>query len=110
MYRTVTRHAPDVIAAEIHEHAMLSQLLRVAAQRRGQCLVLGGRGSSWARTPDWPHGHFVPPDAHPDFGRGAPESHVIEGEIEKKGGGIQRPPGAIKPQRIDGAVYDPAGR
>src|SRR5438874_12922614 len=37
VYRTVTRHAPDVIAAEIHEHAMLRQLLGVATQRCGQC-------------------------------------------------------------------------
>src|SRR2546427_2049196 len=75
--RAVTRHPAHIIAAEVHEHAVLSQLLRVAAQRRGQRLVLGGPGTARARTRDRPHGHFVTLDTHQHFGLAAAASRVV---------------------------------
>ena len=64
MHRAVLGDTPDIVAAQIYEHAVLGKLFLIGAQRPGERGVLLRRGAARARARDRPHRDLVAFHAH----------------------------------------------
>jgi hypothetical protein len=94
-----SRHAADVVAAEVEQHQVLGALLGVGQQLGGQRLVLLDGGAALARAGDRPHGDVAVLEPHQDLRRGADDVEVLEVEVEHVGRGVQRAQRAVERQR-----------
>ena len=64
LHRAELRHTADVVATEVHEHAMLRELFLVRTQIVRELTFLLRAPAPWARTGDRPHGDDPVLDAH----------------------------------------------
>ncbi len=95
-HRADLRHAPDVVAAEIHQHHVLGALFRVRQQLLGERRVFVGRLAARARAGDRPQCDVAVLKPHQDFGRCADDVKIVEVEEKHVGRGIERAQRAIQ--------------
>jgi len=81
-HRSGRRHPADVVAAEIHEHHVLGDLLRIGQEFGRERLVGLAVAPARARAGDRPQRHVAPFLAHQDLGRGAHHLEVAELVVE----------------------------
>src|SRR3546814_9402464 len=86
----------DVVAAEIEQHEVFGEVLRVAQQILGKRAVLGRRGAARARAGDRADGDRVVAQAHQDLWTGADDGEAAQVDEEEEGRGVQPAQRAIE--------------
>ena len=108
VHRAVLAHAPEVVAAEVHEHHVLGPLLGVGEQLPGAAGVpLHGVGPR-ARAGEGALGDAAPVDLHERLGRGPGDLEVLEVEEVHVGARVDRAQPAVDREALHGRGAAPA--
>ena len=91
---------PQVVASEIHQHQMLSTLLRIRQQFGGQLPVLYLGAAPWSRTGDGPGGGHAVLDRHESLRAGADDCEPGQPQQVEVGTGVGQSEGPVYLQRI----------
>ena len=81
---------PDVVAAEVHQHDVLGDLLRVVQKLLFEPEIIPLHGAARTRTGDRTHGDFAAFDAHHHLRRGTRQREFAELQEEQIGRGVDR--------------------
>ena len=73
----------DVVAAQVQQHQMFSQFLRIAKQVFGQGFIFSGRGTALTGTGKGAQGDAAIADTHQNLGAGADHLKIAEIQIEQ---------------------------
>ena len=99
-HRAVLRDATHVVAPQVHQHAVLGQLLLVGQELLLQRAILRAVAAPRARPGDGPHRDdaVLQPDQH--LRRGPDDAEVPEFQVEQVGGGVDGADGAVELKRV----------
>ena len=91
--------AADVVAAEVQQHQVLGQLLRVGQQVRGEARVLVARGAARPRAGERPDRHRAVLQPDQDLRARADQREIVEVEVEQERRGVEAAQRAVERER-----------
>ena len=99
--------APDVVAAQIHQHVVLGPLLFVRQQFPFQPAILRLRPPPGPGARQGEGVQHAVLQLHQGFRRRTGDLHIVAGEVEHVGGGVLR---AQRPVDVEHAALRPGGQ